>query len=158
MPLSDYDCLRIAHMLFNITRAYDIHMGMDALQMMIGFNHQDIAGLVVIGQQAPLTSRQLSKTLGISPGTTSLYVQRLVEKGLIDKEQDQADRRNWWLSLSQEGTKVYQAIIAATVKFTRDFSAALDDEEQALLFRLLNKAYDGVMEIVPPLSKSERFG
>jgi len=157
MTLSDYDCLRVAHILLNLARAYEKHMGMDALHSTIGFSHQDIAGMVIIGQHAPLNARQLSVMLGISPGTTSIYVQKLVEKGLLTKEQDQADRRNWWLRLSPEGEKIYQAFIATTVQFTRDFSAALNDEEQITFFTLLNKAFASVAELIPHVTNNERI-
>ncbi len=157
MALSDYDCMRIAHMLFNLARAYEMHMGMEHLHQMLGFTHQDLAGLFVIGQRAPLTARQLAKALGITPGTTSLYVQKLVEKGLLVKEQDQTDRRNWWLRLSPQGTQIYDSIMGATVHFTRDFSAALNDEEQAALLTLLKKAYQGVVEMIPHLGHDERI-
>jgi hypothetical protein len=53
---------------------------------------------MVLGQFAPINPRRLSELMHINPGTISVYVQRLVEKGPVQREQDADDRRNWWLS------------------------------------------------------------
>jgi DNA-binding MarR family transcriptional regulator len=157
MTLTDYECLRIAHIFFILTRAYDTNLGIDIHNTATGFTHQDFAGLFAIGQRAPITARQLSNLLGISPGTTSIYVQKLVEKGFITKEQDRTDRRNWWLRLSSEGMNIYQSILATTVQFSRDLSSALDDDEQILFYKLLKKAYEGIIEKTPHIVKKESY-
>ena len=77
--------------------------------------------------------------MDINPGTISVYVQRLVKLGLIQKEQDQDDRRNWWLTLTIEGESAYQETVAGTVFFTQEFLQALSDEEQNMLHQLLLK-------------------
>ena len=76
----------------------------------------------------------------LNPGTISVYVQRLVKKGLVRRERDQADRRNWWLHLTEAGEGAYQETIGGTVAYTRDFLSALDEAEQRTLHRLLLKA------------------
>ena len=68
---------------------------------------------MVLGQFAPCNSRRLSELMDINPGTISVYVQRLVEMGLVQKEQDAEDRRNWWLTLTEA------AGFAAPVAFER---------------------------------------
>lgn len=95
---------------------------------------------MVLGQFEPVNSRRLSGLMDINPGTVSLYVQRLVKRGLVRKEQDGNDRRNWWLSLTEDGQRAYRETISGTVTYTRDFLAALDTAEQHTLHALLRKA------------------
>ena len=91
-------------------------------------------------QFAPINSRQLSRIMDINPGTISLYVQRLVEKGLIQKEQDTKDRRTWWLTLTELGQMVASKVVASAIAYTRDFLSVLSPEEQHALHRSLLKA------------------
>ena len=95
---------------------------------------------MVLGQFAQINSRQLSGLMDINPGTISVYIQRLVGKGLVQKTQDEEDRRNWWLSLTQSGQAAYEETIAGTVVYTRDFLSSLNETEQQTLHELLLKA------------------
>ena len=77
--------------------------------------------------------------MDINPGTISVYVQRLITKNMIQKVQDQDDRRNWILYLTEIGQKNYQEIITGTVSYTKDFLSSLSEKEQHSLHQLLLK-------------------
>ena len=96
--------------------------------------------ILVLGQLAPINLRRLAAVMQLSPGPVSQYVQRLVTKGLIEKTQDQADRRNWWLRLTPEGQATYAETAQGAVSYTRDFIKALDESEQRALHDLLLRA------------------
>ena len=140
MPLSDKEYLQINQSLFSLAHAYESHMAEDKQRHPTGLSLSDRAVLMVLGQCAPVNSHQLSHLMDINPGTISVYVQRLVGKGLVQKIQDEEDRRNWWLSLTEAGQAAYQETIVGTVIYTRDFLSALDETEQQALHRLLLKA------------------
>jgi DNA-binding MarR family transcriptional regulator len=140
MPLSDKQYLQVNQALFSLTHAYESRMAQEETRNALGLALSDCSTLMVLGQFAPLNSRRLSELMDINPGTISVYVQRLIEKGLVQKEQDQEDRRNWWLSLSEAGQVAYQGILAGAVEYTRDFLTALDEGEQESLHHLLLKA------------------
>ncbi|MDY7075818.1 MAG: MarR family transcriptional regulator [Chloroflexota bacterium] len=140
MSLSDKEYLQINQALFSLTHTYESRMIRDGALDSSGLALSDRSVLMVLGQFAPVNSRQLSRIMDINPGTISVYVHRLVEKGLIQKEQDQDDRRNWWLNLTEAGRAAYQETIAGAVAYTRGFLSALDETEQQALHRLLLKA------------------
>jgi DNA-binding MarR family transcriptional regulator len=140
MSLSDKQYLQINQALFSLTHAYESRMEQEETRNALGLALSDCSTLMVLGQLAPLNSRQLSEVMDINPGTISVYVQRLVKKGLLQKEQDQDDRRNWWLNLTEAGQMAYQGIVAGAVEYTQDFLTTLDGEEQEILHRLLLKA------------------
>lgn len=87
-------------------------------------------GVLALGKKQPINQRQLAEMMQLSPGLVSQYVQRLVVKGRIRKEQNQHDRRNWWLYLTSEGEKVYGYTVDSVVKYTKDMLASLSAEEQ----------------------------
>ena len=95
---------------------------------------------MVLGQSAPINSRQLSNLMTINPGTISQYVHSLVKKGLVEKKQDEKDRRKWWLSLTKKGLSIYRETITEAVAYTRDFISSLSEKEQKTLHQLLLKA------------------
>jgi DNA-binding MarR family transcriptional regulator len=95
--------------------------------------------------------------MDVSPGMVSIYVQKLLEKGLLRKEQDHNDRRNWWLFLTENGLQVYKTLTTSTVEFTRQVLSVLDEEEQTLFNRSLQKTVSRVAEIIPDVSGKERL-
>ena len=140
MPLSDKEYLQINQALFSLTQAYQARMAGEETRNMLGLSMADCSVLMVLGQFAPLNARRLSELMEINPGTISVYVQRLVEMGMVQREQDAQDRRNWWLTLTDLGQTAAQGVIAGAVEYTQDFLTALDGEEQQSLHRLLLKA------------------
>jgi DNA-binding MarR family transcriptional regulator len=140
MSLSNKEYLQINQALFSLTHAYESRMAKEAARNVLGLALSDCSALMVLGQFAPLNSRQLSHLMDINPGTISVYVQRLVDMGLVQKEQDGEDRRNWWLTLTEAGQVAYEAMVAGAVEYTRNFLSALDEDEQQALHQLLLKA------------------
>lgn len=144
MTLSDKAYLQINQALFSLTHAYESRMAEEKTRNMLGLRLSDCSVLMVLDQFAPVNSRRLSQLMDINPGVISLYVQRLVKMGLVQKEQDMQDRRNWQLTLTEVGHAAAQGVIGGAVDYTRDFLTALDEDEQQTLHRLLLKASHGL--------------
>ena len=144
MPLSDKEYLQINQALFSLAHAYESRLAEEEMRNTLGLRLSDCSVLMVLGQFAPLNASRLSELMDVNPGTISVYVQRLVEMGLVQKEQDAEDRRNWWLTLTEVGQTAAQGVIGGAVAYTRDFLATLDANEQQVLHRLLLKAARGL--------------
>jgi len=144
MSLSDKEYLQVNQALFSLAHAYESRMAGEETRNTLGLRLSDCSVLMVLGQFAPLNSRRLSQLMDVNPGTISVYVQRLVEKGLVQRERDTVDRRNWWLTLTDLGQAAAQGVIAGAVEYTRDFLSALDEAERQTLHRLLLKASHGL--------------
>jgi DNA-binding MarR family transcriptional regulator len=138
--LSSREYLQINQALFSLAHAYESRMAEAEAQKPAGLTLPDRAALMVLGQLQPINSAKLSNLMDINPGTISVYVQRLVTRGLVQRERDTDDRRNWWLTLTEEGKAAYEETIAGTADYTRDFLSALDESEQRTLHSLLLKA------------------
>ncbi|MBI9044950.1 MAG: MarR family transcriptional regulator [Anaerolineaceae bacterium] len=140
MALKDKEYLQINQALFSLTNAYGTRLDREEKENPTDLLVSDRSVLMVLGQVGPIKSQQLSQIMEINPGTISVYVQRLVEKGLIEKIQDKNDRRNWLLHLTENGITHYQETIKGAVIYTQDFLSTLSDEEQIILHKLLLKA------------------
>jgi DNA-binding MarR family transcriptional regulator len=138
--LSNKEYVQINQALFSLTHAYESRMAKDERAIQGGLALSDCSVIMVMGQLQPMNSNQLSKAMDINPGTISVYVQRLVEKGMVCRERDKEDRRNWWLTLTEAGETAFQMVRDGTVEYTGDFLAVLDDQEQRTLLQLLLRA------------------
>lgn len=139
MSLLNKEYLQINQALFSLTHTYESRSTLEEQRKPTGLMLSDRSVLMVLGQLAPLNSRQLSGIMDINPGTISVYVQRLVKKGLIHKKQDQNDRRNWLLQLTEAGQTTYQETVSGAVLYTQEFLSVLSENEQRTLHRLLLK-------------------
>ncbi len=139
MALSSKECIQVNQALFTLAHAYESRRAESERQHPTGLNLSDRAVLMVVGQSEPVNSRQLATIMDINPGTISVYVQRLVKRKLVQREQDQDDRRNWWLRLTKAGQAAYQETIDGTILYTRDLLFVLDEQEQQTLRQLLLK-------------------
>jgi DNA-binding MarR family transcriptional regulator len=144
MALSDKEYLQVNQALFSLAHAYESRMVEEETRNTLGLKLSDCSVLMVLGQFAPLNAGRLSELMDVNPGTISVYVQRLVEMGLVQKEQNAEDRRNWWLTLTEAGQAAAQGVIGGAVAYTRDFLAPLDRSEQQALHQLLLKAARGL--------------
>jgi DNA-binding MarR family transcriptional regulator len=147
MAPSDREYLQINQALFCLANAYHSRAVQEQAAPNTSLSVSERGVILVLGQLAPVNLRRLAKALQISSGPVSQYVQKLVSKSLVRKEQDQTDRRNWWLRLTPTGERIYAEAIKSAVASTRDFLNGLDESEQQRFRELLlrishNLGYD----------------
>jgi MarR family transcriptional regulator for hemolysin len=140
MGLDNRSYLQVNQALFSLAHAYESRMARERTRNVLGLRVSDCSVLMVMNRFAPMTSRKLSQLMDINPGTISVYVQRLLEMGLVRKKQDPRDRRNWRLDLTPKGRAAAIGVCAGAVEYTRAFLGTLTAEEQRDLHRLLLKA------------------
>ncbi|MGC9397014.1 MAG: MarR family winged helix-turn-helix transcriptional regulator [Anaerolineae bacterium] len=139
MVLPDKAYLQINQALFSLTHAYEARMAAEASEW-DGLSLADCSVLLVLHQFAPTTAARLAEIMDINPGTISVYVRRLVDRGLVQRTQDPDDLRTWRLTFTEAGQSVADSVVTGAAAYTHDFLVALDDEEQETLHRLLLKA------------------
>ena len=138
--MNDSEYLQINQALFSLCHAYQTRMTRESRGRPDVLSIADRAVIMVLGQCAPMNSRTLSEYMEINPGTISVYVQRLVSRGLVARSRDIDDRRNWLLDLTEAGKTAYRETVNGAVHYTRDFLTPLNEEERKILHTLLRKA------------------
>lgn len=88
-----------------------------------------------IAQQPEITQKELAQQLGIQPASVSELLMKLESKGMVLREKDEQDRRNFRIVLTPEG----QAFLDRPREEAADPFRALSPEEQAQLKVLLTK-------------------
>jgi DNA-binding MarR family transcriptional regulator len=89
---------------------------------------------------------QLSKAQNVSKNTISAHLRALEEQGLIIRELDAADRRQFRIRLSDAGRTLVRASIPGHIEFMNDLLAGLDADEVAQLQGLLEKLIRSLTE------------
>jgi len=137
MSLKDAEYLQVNQSIYSFANAYRSRMQAEGVEDRTELNLADRSTLMVLGQMAPTTARALSARMDINPGTISVYVQRLVEKGLAERARSKEDRRVWHLTLTPAGQSAYADTIQGTIDYTRQFLEPLSADEQRVFHQLL---------------------
>ena len=95
--------------------------------------------LYVVGSQEPQTMKQIAEALGVAVSTPTRTIDRLVEKGLVDRTVDEKDRRQLLIELTPNGRKVLEEMDEEGMMMTRKMLENLQDEEIESLKRILLK-------------------
>ncbi len=95
--------------------------------------------LALLDKAGSLSQRKLAEELDIRPQSVSELLVKLEKDGYITRTQNEQDKREILVSLSEEGKKRAGEVKDLEEKQTADFLAPLDEEERKTLFSLLTK-------------------
>lgn len=112
----------------------------------------EINTIIVIGHNQEIKSMsQIAKALGVSFGTPTVTIDRLISKGYVERTRDEEDRRQVFVDLSDKGREVYESIIELRSEVTRRVFEILDEEERDSLISILSKVNNRFDEVVSSL-------
>ncbi|GAA3154106.1 MarR family transcriptional regulator [Nonomuraea salmonea] len=80
----------------------------------------------------PLTVSQLAGALGVAPTTVSLIVSELSRKGVLERREDDADRRRRIIDISQASRPAISQWLSPGARAWRRALAPLTDEQRRL--------------------------
>ena len=95
--------------------------------------------LARIAGERGVSQRELADELGLTPGTVSLRVDRLVERGLAVRAPDPDSQRSTLVALTSQGRALFERVAPAHLDNEQRLLAALTEPEQQLLAGLLRK-------------------
>jgi DNA-binding MarR family transcriptional regulator len=86
-----------------------------------------------------VSQRRLATELGLSAGTISLRVDRLVGRGLVERQADPEDGRGALIELTPRGHELFEACVPEHLARAQALVAGLAEDEREELGRLLGK-------------------
>lgn len=95
--------------------------------------------IAVLGRYPGLSANGVAERTAMDKVAVSRAVARLLERGLIEREMHDADRRRSVLELSEAGHAVFDVVVPLALEYERDVLAPLDGDERAQLARLMAK-------------------
>ena len=95
-----------------------------------------MARLYELGQ---LSQNRLGRLAAMDPATIQGVIQRLAERGYIQRLPDTTDRRRMVLRLTEAGRAVTEALVDGAIEVDDTLLKPLTPEEQAAFLKLLHK-------------------
>lgn len=95
--------------------------------------------LVKTVEAGPITQNHLGRLAAMDPATIQGVVRRLIERGLLLRTQDPADRRTVVLEPTAAGLALIRAAVASARRITEATLAPLDEDERRQFLSLLRK-------------------
>lgn len=106
--------------------------------------------LFELGTRKAVTAGEIGEVLGLDAGYLSRIVQHFVSQGLVERAPSNQDGRQWMLSLTNEGRKVFRVLDRASHQLTASVLSRLSEPQRGRLLasmkevrRLLSSDNDG---------------
>lgn len=94
-----------------------------------------LRALLALDGRGPATVHRLAEELALSQSATSRLVDRLVQRGLVDRDEDTHDRRQLAVRATPEGRAAVRRLVNRRRAAVRTVLTAMDPEDRAALGR-----------------------
>lgn len=113
----------------------------------------EINTLLVVGIEEMKSMSVIAKELGVTYGTPTVTIDRLIEKGFVTRIRDGEDRRQVFIKLSDTGEKLYKSIVELKNKVTEKIFGILTHEERSTLVKALSKLNNNFDKLIETSGK-----
>jgi DNA-binding MarR family transcriptional regulator len=107
-----------------------------ALAKRYGLNAFQFLALLLVGNQEGVTIRDLKQELSLPGSSLTFTIDSLENKGLIRRRRSKEDRRQWLLSLSARGKRLYAEILKAESEIMSPALENLSESERAAFLKI----------------------
>ncbi len=104
-----------------------------------GYSLPQIHIVEILGAHGSMRMKELADKMGVTTGTLTVQVDKMVRSGLIVRRPHESDRRSILVELTDKGRDVYQEHDELHLDLTHDITAALTEEEREQLIGFLAK-------------------
>ncbi|WP_327790942.1 MarR family winged helix-turn-helix transcriptional regulator [Vibrio anguillarum] len=104
-----------------------------------GYSLAQIHTIEVLGIHGALRMKELAQKLGITTGTLTVQIEKLVNAKLIERGAHPDDRRSIVVTLTAEGQKIHRQHNQLHVELVKDLTRHLDANEETVLLNSLLK-------------------
>ena len=102
-------------------------------------NFAVLVTLARLNEPGGVSQRRLMDELGLTSGTISVRMDRLVEQGLVERQADPDDKRNTRITLTPRGRALFERAVPVHLDNEARLLASLSEPERELLATLLRK-------------------
>ncbi len=106
----------------------------------MGVTASDLSCLHALNQQGPATAAELTRHVGLTPGSVSRMIDRLDAAGCIRRVSDPHDRRRVLIEPTSDGLARIAAYYAGLTARARDDLAVLRPDELSALLRFVERS------------------
>ena len=111
-----------------------------------GLTPHQFGMLVALDQLGPAGQQRVSEIIGIDPRNAVPVIDGLVDRGMLVRQEDAADRRRRTLILTRSGHEMVRELNVTGAQIEKQFLRALAPAEQLELHRLLLSLWSSAAE------------
>ena len=99
----------------------------------------DFTILMLVAANPGVTQRQMSQALDVSAPRLTIAVDKLEERGLVNRTRSEEDRRMQYIALTRKGATLVKKTDRIADGMERELLGHLTEVERTMLFHLLEK-------------------
>ena len=103
-----------------------------------GLRMVEVGIIAALGKSGPLSFKNTYINTDLDKGNASRLAARLLDDGLLEKRQDPADQRSFYLSLTPAGRKLHAELYADAFARNQEWIAALPKKQRAVFLSCLD--------------------
>ncbi|MGS2720024.1 MarR family winged helix-turn-helix transcriptional regulator [Paraglaciecola aestuariivivens] len=103
--------------------------------------------LAQLAQQHKLCAKEVGEITAMDKSKVSRAVKLLQQKGLLSKQTKEQDNRTVYLSLSEQGTELYQQIVPKALEWEAKLFDDLAKDDRQSLLNLINKLDSSILAL-----------
>ena len=111
--------------------AYDCHLAQ------FGLNLTTASTLAYVNQHGPITQTAIADGLGHGRAATGGYIDRLEERGLVERQSNRDDRRVWLVAATETGRRLMVDVAEVDKQLRVQLRNGIDREERQMLADVL---------------------
>ncbi|WP_299809443.1 MarR family winged helix-turn-helix transcriptional regulator [uncultured Shewanella sp.] len=109
-----------------------------------GFSLPQVHTVEILGLNGPMRMKELAQKIGITTGTLTVQVDKMVDAGLVIRTPHASDRRSILVELTDSGRVMFEEHDKLHVQLTQDLTAKFTDKERSQLldfFERINREF-----------------
>ncbi len=114
----------------------------DWLELDLNFSKTELMTLLVVERQGELSMSQICDAMNMPMSTATGIVDRMVKKGILQRERSETDRRIVVVNMTEKGREIIEHYVGVLNSYLEQIEASLTEEEQQLLYKIFLKIAD----------------
>ncbi|MGS0675689.1 MarR family winged helix-turn-helix transcriptional regulator [Shewanella sp. 125m-1] len=104
-----------------------------------GFSLPQVHTVEILGLNGPMRMKELAQKIGITTGTLTVQIDKMVDAGLVIRVPHANDRRSILVKLTESGREMFEEHDKLHIQLTQDLTAKFDATERAQLLHFLER-------------------
>jgi len=110
-------------------------------------SRQEWRVMAVLGEREGLSAKEIAQDSTLDKTQVSRATASLLKEGLIQREEDDQDRRHLRHKLSRKGHNIFREIVPLVLAREEYILSTLSDAETTELYRLIDKVHSKALEL-----------
>lgn len=104
-----------------------------------GYSLPQIHTVEILGGHGPMRMKELAEKIGVTTGTLTVQIDKMVNAVLVTRMPHESDRRSILVALTEQGQALYREHDALHLQLTRELTAEFSGAERVQLLSFMKR-------------------